>query len=141
MTRVVVVGAGMAGLSVAARLATLGHDVVVCEQAHTWGGKLGTFSRDGFTFDTGPSLLTLPAVYRDLFIKTGKPLEDSVDLMPVDPVARYRFAAGDGHDVTWLDVPNASTGAAPRSRSTRRSAPVPAPTGTGCSTARTTCGR
>ena len=108
MTRVVVVGAGMAGLSVAARLAALGHDVVVCEQAHTWGGKLGTFSRDGFTFDTGPSLLTLPAVYRDLFITTGKPLEDSVDLIPVDPVARYRFAAGDGHDVTWLDVPNAS---------------------------------
>ena len=108
MTRVVVVGAGMAGLSVAARLATLGHDVVVCEQAHTWGGKLGTVSRDGFTFDTGPSLLTLPAVYRDLFITTGKPLEDSVDLIPVDPIARYRFAADDGHDVTWLDVPNAS---------------------------------
>ncbi len=108
MARVVVVGAGMAGLAVAARLATLGHAVVVCEQAATWGGKLGTFSRDGFTFDTGPSLLTLPAVYRDLFVKTGKPLEDSLDLQPVDPVARYRFPAMPGHDATWLDVPNAS---------------------------------
>jgi phytoene desaturase len=108
VARVVVVGAGMAGLAVSARLATLGHDVVVCEQAATWGGKLGSFSRDGFTFDTGPSLLTLPAVYRDLFVKTGKPLEDSVELVPVDPVARYRFPAMDGHEVTWLDQPNAS---------------------------------
>ncbi len=76
MARVVVVGAGMAGLAVAARLAALGHEVVVCEQAETWGGKLGTFSRDGFTFDTGPSLLTLPDVYRDLFLATGRPLEE-----------------------------------------------------------------
>ena len=108
MARVVVVGAGMAGLAVAARLATLGHDVVVCEQAETWGGKLGTFSRDGFTFDTGPSLLTLPDVYRDLFLATGRPLEESLDLVPVDPVARYRFPAAGGHDVTWLDLPDAS---------------------------------
>ena len=108
MARVVVVGAGMAGLAVSARLATLGHDVVVCEQAATWGGKLGTFEHDGFAFDTGPSLLTLPAVYRDLFVKTGQPLEESLDLVPVDPVARYRFPAVDGHDLTWLDLPNAS---------------------------------
>ncbi len=108
MARVVVIGAGMGGLSVAARLATIGHQVVVCEQAPTWGGKLGSFARDGFAFDTGPSLLTLPAVYRDLFVKTGNPLEDSVELLPVDPVARYRFPAVPGHDVTWLDVPNAS---------------------------------
>ena len=108
MARVVVVGAGMSGLAVSARLATLGHDVVVCEQAPTWGGKLGTFERDGFVFDTGPSLLTLPAVYRDLFVKTGQPLEETLELVPVDPVARYRFPAVDGHDVTWLDLPNAS---------------------------------
>jgi phytoene desaturase len=108
VARVVVVGAGMAGLAVSARLATLGHDVVVCEQAPTWGGKLGTFEREGFAFDTGPSLLTLPAVYRDLFVKTGQPLEETLDLVAVDPVARYRFPAVDGHDVTWLDLPNAS---------------------------------
>lgn len=108
MARVVVVGAGLGGLAVAARLATLGHRVVVCEQADTWGGKLGRYERDGFAFDTGPSLLTLPAVYRDLFVKTGTPLEESVELLPVDPVARYRFPAVPGHDVTWLDVPNAS---------------------------------
>jgi phytoene desaturase len=103
VARVVVVGAGMGGLGVAARLAATGHEVTVCEQAPTTGGKLATYTRDGFTFDTGPSLLTLPAVYRDLFSKTGAALEESVEIVPVDPVARYRFADG-----TWLDLPNAS---------------------------------
>jgi phytoene desaturase len=108
MARVVVVGAGMGGLSVAARLATAGHDVQVCEQAPFVGGKLAAYARDGFTFDTGPSLLTLPAVYRDLFLKTGQPLEDTVDLVEVDPAFRYRFPGVDGGDPVWLDVPNAS---------------------------------
>lgn len=108
MARVVVIGAGMGGLAAAARLATLGHDVVVCEQAHRVGGKLATVSRDGFSFDTGPSLLTLPAVYRDLFIKTGQPLEDSVELVGVDPAFRYRFPDVDGSGPVWLEVPNVS---------------------------------
>jgi len=105
VARVVVVGAGMGGLAVAARLARLRHDVTVCEQGPTCGGMVGRYSRDGFAFDTGPSVLTLPAVYRDLFLKTGKrePLEDVVDLVPVDPAIRYRFADG-----TAVDVPNAS---------------------------------
>lgn len=103
MTHVVVVGAGMGGLAVAARLATLGHRVTVCERTSHVGGKLGWFERDGFAFDTGPSLLTLPAVYRDLFLKTGGPLEDEVELVPVDPVCRYQFADG-----PQVDLPNAS---------------------------------
>lgn len=101
MARIVVVGAGMGGLSAAARLAALRHDVTVCEQAPVVGGKLGRYERDGFVFDTGPSLLTLPAVYRDLFRKTGRPLEDELELLPVDPVCHYRFADG-----TRLDMPN-----------------------------------
>jgi phytoene desaturase len=105
VARVVVVGAGMGGLAVAARLAAQGHSVTVCEQSCTYGGKVGVFHRAGFSFDTGPAALTLPAVYRDLFIKTGQPLEESVKLAPVDPAARYRFADG-----TWLDMPNASSG-------------------------------
>jgi phytoene desaturase len=106
VAEVVVVGAGMGGLAAAARLATLGHRVTVCEQSGDIGGKLGWFTRDGFGFDTGPSLLTLPAVYRDLFRKTGGPLESEVDLVPVDPACHYRFADG-----IELDLPNASRGA------------------------------
>ncbi len=101
MSRVVVVGAGVAGLACAARLAVKGHDVLVVEQSDTWGGKLGWYSRDGFSFDTGPSLLTLPAVYRDTFLKTGKALEECVELVGVDPVCHYRFADG-----TTMDIPD-----------------------------------
>jgi phytoene desaturase len=103
MAQVVVIGAGIGGLAAAARLAALGHRVTVCEQAAVTGGKLGRFSRDGFTFDTGPSLLTLPAVYRDLFLATGGPLEDVLALTPVDPVCHYRFTDG-----VELELPNVS---------------------------------
>jgi phytoene desaturase len=102
---VVVVGAGMGGLAAAARLAKLGHDVTVLEQADRIGGKLGRYERDGFVFDTGPSLLTLPAVYRDTFRKSGRPLERELELVPVDPAFHYRWADG-----TEVDLPNASRG-------------------------------
>src|SRR5689334_12914660 len=103
MARIVVVGAGLGGLAVAARLAAGKHEVTVCEQRDTVGGKLGLHRRDGFAFDTGPSLLTLPAVYRDLFLRTGAPLEDVLPVTPVDPVCHYRFADG-----VELDMPNVS---------------------------------
>ena len=56
------------------------------ERPPTHGGKLGERRRDGFTFDTGPSLLTLPQVFRDLFAATGGPLARGLELEPVDPV-------------------------------------------------------
>lgn len=94
MSRVVVIGAGMGGLAAAARLAAQGHQVTVFEQGDHAGGKLRTLRQDGFAFDTGPSLLTLPAVYRDLFLKTGRALERVVDLQPVEHAFAYRFADG-----------------------------------------------
>ena len=60
MSRVVVIGAGVGGLAAAARLSALGHDVTVCEAQEQVGGKLGLYERDGFRFDTGPSLVTMP---------------------------------------------------------------------------------
>ncbi|HUR76118.1 MAG TPA: phytoene desaturase family protein [Sporichthya sp.] len=105
MARVVVVGAGLSGLAVATRLARLRHDVVICERADGPGGQAGRYEQDGFGFDTGPTHLTLPAGYRDLFIKTGKtsPLESVLQLEPVDPAVRWQFADG-----TTVDVPNAT---------------------------------
>lgn len=94
MSRIAVVGAGVGGLAAAARLRVKGHDVTVYEQGPSVGGKLATYRREGFAFDTGPSLFTLPAVYRDLFLKTGAPLEDEVDLQALDPAFGYHFADG-----------------------------------------------
>jgi len=95
-----VVGAGVGGLAAAARLATAGHAVTICEQATVVGGKLGLLERDGFRFDTGPSLLTMPQVFAELFADTGAPLETVLDLRPVEPIARYRFADGTRLDAT-----------------------------------------
>ncbi|MGX1221358.1 phytoene desaturase family protein [Streptomyces ambofaciens] len=104
MARIAVIGAGMGAMAAAARLAVAGHRVVVYERTRTYGGALGRFERDGFSFDTGPGLLPLPAVWRDLFVKTGKePLESCVELVQVDPSSRHVFA--DGTDVS---LPNAS---------------------------------
>ncbi len=105
MAGVVVIGAGMGGMATAARLRVKGHDVLVLEQSGTYGGKLGTVEHDGFVFDTGPSLLTIPAVYRDLFLKTGGPLEDSVELVDLEPAFGYRFADG-----TRVDMPGVGPG-------------------------------
>ncbi len=93
-------------MAVAARLAATRHTVTVFEQADVPGGKNAGFSRDGFTFDLGPSTLTLPAVYRDLFLKTGRSLEDSVDLQEGDPAFAYHFI--DGSSVV---MPGAGIGA------------------------------
>ncbi|MFD5032665.1 phytoene desaturase family protein [Streptomyces sp. NPDC058405] len=104
MARIVVIGAGMGAMAAAARLAVAGHRVTVYERSATYGGSVGRFERDGFVFDTGPGLLHLPAVYRDLFVKTGKEsLERTVQVDQVDPASRHVFA--DGTDVR---LPNAS---------------------------------
>ncbi|MGQ4384177.1 phytoene desaturase family protein [Streptomyces sp. SAS_270] len=104
MARIAVIGAGMGAMAAAARLAVAGHRVVVYERAATYGGAVGRVERDGFSFDTGPGLLPLPAVYRDLFVKTGKePLEACVELVQVDPSSHHVFADG-----TRVSLPNAS---------------------------------
>ena len=92
--KIVVIGAGMGGMTAAARLARNGHSVVLYEASQTYGGKLRTEWIGKFAFDTGPSLLTLPAVYKDFFIRTGKPLGLLCKISPVDPSFDYRFSDG-----------------------------------------------
>ncbi|MEU4161951.1 NAD(P)-binding protein, partial [Actinoplanes sp. NPDC026670] len=86
MSEVVVVGAGVGGLAAAVRLAAAGHRVTVHERAAEAGGKLAVYERDGYRFDTGPSLLTLPQVFDDL--------ELGLRPQPLDPVVRHVFPDG-----------------------------------------------
>ena len=94
MARVVVVGGGFGGMAAAARLAKLGHDVTLVERSGALGGALSTVEADGFAWDAGPTSTLLPAVIRDLFRKSGRPLEREVDLQPLDPVREHRFEDG-----------------------------------------------
>ncbi|MGW6983346.1 phytoene desaturase family protein [Streptomyces sp. NPDC054932] len=107
MARIAVIGAGMGAMATAARLAVAGHLVTVYERGTIYGGAVGRYEREGFAFDTGPGLLHLPAVYRDLFVKTGKrSLEDCLELAQVDPAVRH-VLPHHGIDVT---LPGASHG-------------------------------
>jgi UDP-galactopyranose mutase len=94
MARVVVVGGGLGGVASAARLAKTGHAVTLVESRPTLGGAIGFFEQDGFRWDSGPSATALPAVLRDLFRKTGRPLEKELELVPVEPLREHRFRDG-----------------------------------------------
>ena len=92
--RVAVIGAGMGGMCTAARLARAGYEVTVFEASDRHGGKCRTEWIGNYAFDTGPSLLTLPAVYRDFFQRTGDVMGRVVELQAVSPSFDYRFADG-----------------------------------------------
>ena len=107
MATISVIGAGIGGMSAAARLAKAGHQVTVYENSDRAGGKCRTEWFGDYAFDTGPSLLTLPAVYRDLFLKTGKRIEHILDIKPVDPAFNYHFS--DGSSVLFPNLSNPNT--------------------------------
>jgi phytoene dehydrogenase-like protein len=92
--RVVVVGGGFGGLAAAVRLAKLGHAVTLVERSPTLGGALSEVTRDGFAWDAGPTYTLLPAVVRDLFRKSGRPVERELELVPLDVVREHRFEDG-----------------------------------------------
>jgi phytoene desaturase len=92
--RVAVVGAGLGGMAAAIRLAAAGAAVEIFEQARTTGGKAAESSAAGFRFDTGPSLVTMPFVFRELFQEAGESLEDHLDFIPLEPLCTNFFPDG-----------------------------------------------
>ncbi|MBC7630518.1 FAD-dependent oxidoreductase, partial [Aeromicrobium sp.] len=104
MARVVVVGGGFAGLSAAARLAKLRHDVTLLESTDRLGGRLNGTTIDGATWQTDLDTVTLPGVFRDLFRKSGRPLERVLELTKTEG-RRHVFK-----DKSVLDLPLGNRG-------------------------------
>ena len=109
MTRAVVIGSGVGGLTAAIRLQVAGHDVTVVERNHVVGGKLAVFERDGFVFDLGPSLVTLPHVFDKVFRLAGTSLDEQVTMVRLDPQFKYSWRDGSALDVP--DDPDATAAA------------------------------
>ena len=92
-------GAGLGGLSAALRLAGAGRKVTVIERELVPGGRNGLLVRDGYSFDTGPTVLTMPSLIQDALSCVSEDLKDWLELIPVDPLYRAFY-----HDGTHLDV-------------------------------------
>lgn len=96
---VVVVGAGLAGLSAALHLAGRGRAVTVVERDGWPGGRAGRLDVDGYRIDTGPTVLTMPDIIDEAFAAVGETCSSRLELLPVDPAYRATFADGSRIDV------------------------------------------
>ncbi|MDO9161212.1 MAG: phytoene desaturase family protein [Methylococcaceae bacterium] len=97
---VVVIGAGLGGLSAAISLATEGFSVDLLEKNDKVGGKLNILEKDGFTFDLGPSILTMPHIFQALFDRVGKNMADYINIQTVEPHWRNFFEDGSTLDLS-----------------------------------------
>ncbi|MGK5532791.1 phytoene desaturase family protein [Streptomyces sp. URMC 129] len=96
---VVVVGAGLSGLAAALHLLGAGRRVTVVERDARPGGRAGLLHRDGYRMDTGPTVLTMPALIDEALAAVGDSVRDRLDLVPLHPAYRARFADGSALDV------------------------------------------
>lgn len=99
MTKVLIIGAGVGGIATAARLAKAGYDVTVVEKTDRPGGRASTIEKEGYFFDTGPSLFLMPPVFRETYEALGEQMDEHLDLVRIDPTYRVHF-----HDGTTLDL-------------------------------------
>ncbi|MCX6047695.1 MAG: phytoene desaturase family protein [Chloroflexi bacterium] len=91
---IIIIGAGIGGLSAAIRLASAGRRVLMLEQNPQVGGKMSQFCAAGFRWDTGPSVITMRHVFAELFAAAGRHIEDYLTLIPVEPLTRYFYQDG-----------------------------------------------
>lgn len=91
---VLVIGSGFGGLASALRARSMGFDVTVIERLDQLGGRAQTFTQDGFVFDAGPTVITAPFLFDELFELFDRRIEDYVEILPVTPWYRYEFNDG-----------------------------------------------
>lgn len=95
---IAVIGAGIGGLATASLLGSHGHKVTLYEKNATPGGKMQEYSSGGYRFDTGPSLLTMPHILRELFTRCGEDFDSKISLIKPDPLCRYIYPDGSVFD-------------------------------------------
>ena len=101
--KVIVIGSGFGGLGVAARLAARGYDVQLFEKLDKAGGRAYVFEQGGFKFDAGPTVITAPFMFDDIFTAAGRRREDYVEFWPLDPF--YRIFDHHGRSFDYNDDP------------------------------------
>lgn len=99
MSRIVVIGAGLSGLAAACHLRGAGHEVVVLERDAEVGGRAGIWREQGYRFDTGPVVMTMPELLAEPLRAVGADLDDMVPMRRLDPSYRAHFADGSTLDV------------------------------------------
>ncbi|MGG0643549.1 phytoene desaturase family protein [Sporosarcina gallistercoris] len=97
--KVIVVGAGVAGLASAIRLQHAGYEVDLYEKEATPGGKMNRLEMDGYRFDLGPSLVMMPDIYRELFQLCGRDPDDYIPMEKLDPMYRVYFSNDPSHPI------------------------------------------
>ncbi len=90
----IIIGAGIGGLTAAIKLADAGMLVTVVEKLDRPGGKMGEYRLDGYRWDTGPSVITMKHIFAALFAESNRRIEDYIELVPLDPITRYRWPDG-----------------------------------------------
>ena len=98
MTKALVLGAGFGGIAAALRLRAKGYSVTVVDRCAAIGGRAQVFERDGFRHDAGPTVITAPFLFEELFELFGEKFSDHVKLVPLTPWYRFQFADGDTFD-------------------------------------------
>jgi len=95
---VIIIGAGFAGIATALRLKAIGYDVTLLERLDSLGGRAQVFERGGYRHDAGPTVITAPFLFDELFALFNENLSDYLDFVPLDPFYRFHFADGSQFD-------------------------------------------
>jgi phytoene desaturase len=96
--KIIVIGSGFGGLGAASRLLSAGHDVTILEKRDKLGGRAYVYEKNGFKFDGGPTVITAPFMFDDIFEEAGKKREDYIEFVPCDPFYRIFDAEGKHFD-------------------------------------------
>ena len=88
---VVIIGGGLGGIATAIFLSQRNFNVTIIEKNENIGGKMNFFTKNGYSFDTGPSLITIPHIFENMFSEVGEKMSDHLELIKINPLFRYMF--------------------------------------------------